>query len=60
MTLRKNTGKNIFAVGEFWAPGNTELLEKYVEDTEGAMSLFDASLHKNLHIASEIWRRNMI
>ena len=52
-TLRKNTGKNIFAVGEFWAPGETELLEKYVEDTEGAMSLFDASLHKNLHIASK-------
>ncbi len=29
------------------------LLEKYIEETEGCMSLFDASLHKNLHIASK-------
>ncbi len=26
--LRANTGKNLFAVGEFWAPGELPLLEK--------------------------------
>lgn len=51
--LRANTGKNLFAVGEFWAPGELPLLEKYIEVTEGCMSLFDASLHHNLHTASQ-------
>ncbi len=45
--LRANTGKNLLAVGEFWAPGELPLLEKYIEETEGCMSLFDASLHQN-------------
>lgn len=51
-TLRANTGKNIFAVGEYWAPGNVELLEKYIAATEGSMSLFDSSLQHNFHTAS--------
>ncbi len=51
-TLRANTGKNIFAVGEYWAPGKLSLLEKYIEATEGSMSLFDSSLQHNLHVAS--------
>ena len=50
--LRVNTGKNIFAVGEYWAPGELSLLEKYIEATEGSMSLFDSSLHRNFHVAS--------
>lgn len=50
--LRANTGENIFAVGEYWAPGELPLLEKYIEATEGSMSLFDSSLHHNLHEAS--------
>ena len=50
--LRSNTGKNIFAVGEYWAPGRLNLLQKYIESTEGAMSLFDSSLQHNFHIAS--------
>lgn len=50
--LRSNTGKNIFAVGEFWAPGNLSDLQKYIEATKGAMSLFDAPLQQNFHIAS--------
>ena len=50
--LRNNTGKNIFAVGEYWAPGQLPLLEKYIEATEGCMSLFDSSLHHNFHQAS--------
>ena len=50
--LRSNTGKNIFAVGEYWAPGYLNLLQKYIDFTEGTMSLFDSSLHHNFHTAS--------
>lgn len=50
--LRANTGKDIFAVGEYWAPGLVELLLKYIDATEGCMSLFDSSLQHNFHIAS--------
>ncbi|MFT3902952.1 MAG: alpha-amylase [Niabella sp.] len=50
--LRANTGKNIFAVGEYWAPGHLPLLQEYLEVTEGCMSLFDSSLQHNFHVAS--------
>ena len=50
--LRQNTGKEIFAVGEYWAPGFLNLLLKYIEATNGEMSLFDSSLHQNFHTAS--------
>jgi alpha-amylase len=45
--MRGVVGKPFFAVGEYWAPGNLPLLLKYIEATEGRMSLFDASLHHN-------------
>lgn len=51
--LRSNSGKNIFAVGEYWAPGQLNLLQRYLEATEGCMSLFDSSLHNNFHNASK-------
>jgi len=51
--LRSNTGKNIFAVGEYWAPGQLNLLQKYIEATEGCMSLFDSALQNNFHTASK-------
>ncbi len=51
--LRAETGKEIFAVGEYWAPGLLDLMLRYIEATEGNMSLFDASLHHNLHQASK-------
>ncbi len=50
--LRSNTGKNIFAVGEYWAPGHLDLLQEYIAATDRTMSLFDSSLHHNFHIAS--------
>lgn len=50
--LRSNSGKNIFAVGEYWAPGQLELLQNYIAATEGNMSLFDSSLHHHFHEAS--------
>lgn len=46
--MRRLTGKELFAVGEYWAPGQLHLLLKYIEATEGRMSLFDSALHHNL------------
>ncbi|MEO6931152.1 MAG: alpha-amylase domain-containing protein, partial [Chitinophagaceae bacterium] len=43
---------DLFAVGEYWAPGELPLLLKYVEETSGRMSLFDAALHHSFHSAS--------
>ena len=51
--IRQVTGKDLFVVGEYWAPGNLPLLLKYIEATGGRMSLFDASLHHNLEAASK-------
>ena len=51
--LRSNTGKNLFAVGEYWAPGLLPLMLDYIDATEGAMSLFDASLQHNFYVASK-------
>ena len=50
--LRSNTGVDIFAVGEYWAPGDLPLLEAYIDSTDGCMSLFDSSLQHRLHQAS--------
>ena len=52
--LRKSTSKEIFAVGEYWAPGQLYLLVRYIEATNGKMSLFDSSLHHNFHTASNM------
>ena len=43
---------DLFAVGEYWAPGDLPLLLKYIEATEERVSLFDAPLHHNFHEAS--------
>lgn len=51
-SLRSNVGENIFAVGEYWAPGNLQLLERYLGAVEGTMMLFDSSLHQNFHNAA--------
>ena len=48
----RSKNPDFFAVGEYWAPGNLELLLRYIDSTEGRMSLFDSSLHHNLHEAS--------
>ena len=42
----------LFAVGEYWALGELELLLRYIDATEGRMSLFDSSLHHNFYHAS--------
>ncbi|PZX61379.1 alpha-amylase [Algoriphagus ratkowskyi] len=50
--LRERTGKEIFAVGEYWAPGYLELLQRYIDATDSTMSVFDSALQHNLHKAS--------
>lgn len=50
--MRNVTGRELFAVGEYWAPGDLPLLLKYIEASEGKMSIFDAALHNTLHTAS--------
>lgn len=50
--MRSVAGKDFFAVGEYWAPGDLESLLKYIAATEERMSLFDAPLHHNFHLAS--------
>ena len=47
---------DLFAVGEYWAPGELQLLLRYIEATGRRMSLFDSSLHHNLHQASKSGR----
>ena len=50
--LRSETGKEIFAVGEFWAAGQLDLLLLFLEKSQENMSLFDSPLHNKLHRAS--------
>jgi len=50
--MRNIVGHHFFAVGEYWAPGNLPLLLRYIDATQGRMSLFDASLHHNFDTAS--------
>ncbi len=50
--IREYTQKEIFAVGEYWAPGKLELLKRYIDATDGSMSVFDSALHHRLHEAS--------
>jgi alpha-amylase len=51
--MRQIAGRELFAVGEYWAPGNLSLLEKYIAATDGKISLFDATLQHRLHTASK-------
>ena len=49
--VHNRTGKTLFSVGEYW---NTDVnvLNSYIEETIGSMSLFDVPLHYNFYDAS--------
>jgi alpha-amylase len=49
--LRETSEKKLFSVGEYWS-SNIETISKYIEKTEGCMSLFDVPLHYNFYRAS--------
>ena len=50
--MRSEAGRDLFAVGEYWDPGDVEALHNYIAHTHGKMSLFDAPLHRNFYHAS--------
>lgn len=43
--------RDLFAVGEYWSY-EVEALHNFVETTNGRVTLFDAPLHYNFHVAS--------
>jgi alpha-amylase len=45
-------GKPLFAVGEYWSY-DVEALHSFIETTDGRVTLFDAPLHYNFHVASQ-------
>lgn len=49
--LREEFGKKLFTVGEYWS-SSIDVINNYIEKTEGCMSLFDVPLHYNLYRAS--------
>ncbi len=57
-TLRKESKKELFAVGEYWS-ADVNKLHKYITETEGKISLFDVPLHYNFYTASNEPNYNM-
>jgi alpha-amylase len=51
-TLRSQTGRDFFAVGEYWN-GDVNVLGKYLDDCGGLMQLFDVPLHYDFFAAAQ-------
>lgn len=49
--IREYSGKDLFAVGEYWSTNN-QVIEEYLIKTEKTMKLFDVGLHYNFLRAS--------
>ncbi|HYW50374.1 MAG TPA: alpha-amylase [Gemmatimonadaceae bacterium] len=49
--VSSRTGKELFAVAEYWSY-DVDTLQRFIEITEGRVTLFDAPLHHNFHVAS--------
>ena len=49
--LRKESNKDLFAVGEYWS-NNLDSLKNYINKTDETISLFDVPLHFNFYEAS--------
>lgn len=50
--MRKQSGRDLFAVGEYWS-GESEALHHFLEVTDGNMMLFDVTLHYNFAAAGK-------
>ena len=50
--LREKTKKELFSVGEYWS-GDISKLHRYIQSTNGEISLFDVPLHYNFYNASK-------
>ena len=53
--LRSQSGRQLFAVGEYWSTIG-DALSHFIEATNGQMMLFDAALHYNFAAASRTGR----
>lgn len=53
--LRRVSGRQLFAVGEYWSY-EVEALHHFISTTDGTIDLFDAPLHYNFHRASQAGR----
>lgn len=51
-TLREETKDELFSVGEYWSEDIAKL-HRYIQETEGQISLFDVPLHYHLEAASK-------
>eukprot|EP01134_Creolimax_fragrantissima_P006138 CFRG6138T1 len=49
--MRMHSGKDMFAVGEYWS-GDRDILSQFINDTDGTMSLFDVPLQGGFANAS--------
>jgi alpha-amylase len=50
--VRNYAKRDLFAVGEYWSY-EVDALHHFIEKTNGKVSLFDAPLHYNFHVASQ-------
>ncbi|BAZ09324.1 glucan 1,4-alpha-maltohexaosidase [Calothrix sp. NIES-4071] len=50
--VRNYVQREVFAVGEYWSY-NVEALHHFITVTKGKVTLFDAPLHYNFHVASK-------
>ena len=57
-TLRDESKKELFTVGEYWST-DVNRLHRYITETEGKISLFDVPLHYNFFNASNDPNYNM-
>lgn len=51
--VRNDIKPDLFAIGEYWLSDDLAVLLKYIDDTGGRMSLFDATLHHQISEASK-------
>jgi alpha-amylase len=51
--MREQIRPDLFAVAEYWSPGNLDIMLKYIEATGCRIHLFDACLQNNFHQASK-------
>jgi alpha-amylase len=51
--LRKETGQELFTVGEYWSPGDLQPMLDYIDETGGRVKLFDATLQARFSEASK-------
>ena len=50
--VQRYSGRYLFSVGEYWS-GDINALHRFIDLTDGLVSLFDAPLHFNFHKASK-------